>query len=82
MAYHHIFPEEFIQLNIELQYHPDLCAIVAGYSEKEFEVRLARIAAFCKIALDDTYTEEDLRKIADLCIQWLRRRRTADIIMH
>jgi len=56
-----IFPEEYIQLSKELAtgYHPKLAAILNQFGMDDIDMKLAHIAAYCEIILDDFYTLED-----------------------
>ena len=72
MAYLEYFPEAFIALNKEVIYHPRLMAILAKHPEAEFELKLAEIAAYCFIEVDGEFTQDDLVKLADLCLERLK----------
>lgn len=74
------FPEAFIELGREVHQHPALMEILNNQEIKEFEIFIAQIAAYCQIALDDIYTQEDLVKIAELCIRRLQGKRV--ILLH
>jgi len=73
MAYLEFFPEEYIQLNREITYHPALQALLAKHPEQEFELKLAEVAAYCFIEVDGEFTQEELRKLATLCIARLQQ---------
>lgn len=89
MAYFEYFPEAFIQLQIEiLEYQHVLQTILdAEYEtlrdrdpELQFAKILARIARYCNINLDDTYSPKDLEKLADMCTERLKRNRTSLVV--
>lgn len=68
------------ELNKELLNHPELRAILNNQVHADFEVRLAEIAAYCNIALDDEYTAQDLNFICELCLKELKKRSTILIL--
>jgi len=76
MAYHYYFPEIFIELNKEIGYHPELLSLLAKHTNGEFELILAEIAAYCKVEVDGEFTQEDLEKLAELCLKILHKKRT------
>jgi len=73
MAYLEFFPDEYVQLNREVAYHPTLQALLAKHPEHEFELKLAEIAAYCLIEVDGEFTQEELRKLASLCLERLKK---------
>lgn len=70
------FPEEFIRLQEEITHHPALMKLIANHPPSEFELRMAEVAAYCGIILDDVYCERDFIKLAGLLITELRKART------
>lgn len=68
------------ELNKELLNHPKLREILNAQVHADFEVRLAEIAAYCDIALDDEYTAQDLNFICKLCLQKLKEKSTILIL--
>ena len=78
------FPEAFIQLNREICEHPELCERLMAQGDIDQELQFAKMiavtAAYVNVALDDTYTQDDLIKIADICIDRLKRRRMAILV--
>lgn len=74
------FPEELIELNNEIQYHPKLSILLSNHEGKDWLVKFVEICSYCKVALDDTYTEEDIRKIAIICLERLKRYRSIIVI--
>ena len=75
-----MFPDELQELNEELLHHPELQELLQQQPGTEFEVRLATIAAYCEVILDDLYSPEDLLKIAKLCKNKLYQKRNKGII--
>lgn len=56
-----MFPEGYIALNKELAtgLHPKLEEHLRQFPADEVDIRLARIAAYCEVMLDATYTIEE-----------------------
>lgn len=54
------FPEEFLNLAREVRFHSNLKLNPAD----DFEISLAKIAAYCEVVLDGVYTYEDRLEIA------------------
>ena len=73
------FPQEVMELQAEIQYHPKLQELMHSYNEQYFDfwMKVAGIAAYCNIALDGNYTEEEMVKICKLCLDRLKYRRGA-----
>lgn len=74
-----MFPEELIQLRIEINNHPDLLVILAGQADKDVYIQIAEIAAYCGIVLDGDYTRDDIIGLCKTCLEHLIRKR--DIIV-
>lgn len=72
---HQYFPEEFLELQREITNHPTLMEFLSKHPPNEFEVRMAEVAAYCGIILDDVYCEKDLIKLADTCTKKLKEAR-------
>lgn len=76
MAYNlEFFSDSRIALNHEVTEHPELCALLANHPAQEFEIRLAEIASYCDVVLDDWYTPNDLDKLCDTLWNKLREKR-------
>ncbi len=62
---HEYFPEGIIALQKELAtgLHPQLEKLLANHPVNEWEIKLAEIAAYCGVLLNDTYHPEDLNKL-------------------
>jgi hypothetical protein len=43
--------------------HPQLEKLLANHPVNEWEIKLAEIAAYCGVLLNDTYHPEDLNKL-------------------
>jgi hypothetical protein len=74
--YHFYFPEEFIELSKEIAKpnHEKLHQLLANNTDPI--IRFGIIAAYCNVAMDDMYTEEDLKKIAHILLVRLRAMKT------
>ncbi len=70
-------PEAFIALNAEIEHHPLLLQRIQKHPPGETELVLAEIAAYCSVALDDWYNEDDLAKVAHICWERLKATRPA-----
>jgi hypothetical protein len=79
MSYHVYFPEAFIQLNLEIQNHPELMERMPKHIDKDAELQFAKMiaeaAAYVNVALDDTYDEALFIKIADIVTERLKKKR-------
>lgn len=77
---HQYFPQEFLDLQQEIMHHPDLQEKLANHPSNELEIKLAEIASHCEILLDDTYDEEDLKRLAKILTKRLFEKRTMLIL--
>ncbi len=73
--YIHMFPEEVLALQQELQYHPDLLTILAVQTDPDPYVHIAEISAYCGVVLDGTYTQQDILGICRMCTEKLQAKR-------
>ena len=73
------FPEEFIQLNKEVEYHPVLVEYLAKHPPNEYEIRMAEISAYCGVILDGSYTYDEMKKLADILTKKLKEARVIDV---
>lgn len=71
-----MFPEELIQLRVEIDHHPDLRVILATQADKDVYIQISEIAAYCGIVLDGTYTRDDVINLCGLCLKKLISKRT------
>ncbi len=59
-----LFPVEYVELNVEMAQacHPKLHAAIAAAGatmQDDVDLKLALIAAYCEVMMDDIYTLED-----------------------
>lgn len=68
-----LFPIEYIQLNQELNtmFHPKLSKILAQYGPDDLDVKLAQIAAYCKVGLDGDYRLADRMNLCKILLKRL-----------
>jgi len=83
MAYFVDIPIERVELNIECTHHPELIEklreIQLLSDDNSFETMLAGVAAYCEVALDGYYTQDQLNRICTICTEKLRKRRMIDL---
>jgi hypothetical protein len=60
-----LFPEEFVQLQLEIQHHPLLIQRLQKHPQIELEVIFAECCHYCKIEINATLDGEQLRALAD-----------------
>lgn len=77
---HEMFPEELIQLRVEIDHHPDLLAILHAQADKDVYIQICEIAAYCEIVLDGTYTRDDIIKLCEICLKKLMSKRTLTVL--
>ena len=63
-------------LQQEVKYHTKLVDRLGVYHIDDFTGKLGEVAAYCNIALDGMYTQEDLDKLCDILVVSLRKKRT------
>lgn len=79
--YFDFFPQERIELNKEVLYHPELVLRLKEVAANApFEDKLLVIATYCNILVDGDYTQQDLNRVADACTLRLKQRRTEIIL--
>ena len=82
--YHVMFPPAFIALQAEIINHPELQRRLQKHHDTDGELQFAKciaeVAAYVNVALDGIYEEDELIKIADICVQRLRDKRVAIIV--
>lgn len=71
-----IFPPEYLALDAELrtEYHPKI-AFIAGYPADEIDIKIAHVAAYCEVILDDCYTIQDRVKLCGILVEKLKEKR-------
>lgn len=74
-----IFPESFIQLNMESQHHPKLRMELSLHPADEWVERIAEVAAYCNIVLDGFYTLEQLDTLAQELYKILKSMREGHV---
>jgi hypothetical protein len=70
--YHEYFPEEFIQLQKEIEHHPLLIQRLQKHANLGMEVIFAECCHYCGYAIDATLDGEQLVALADRLIHLLR----------
>lgn len=80
MTYKTYFPAAIIALQEEILHHPQLLILLANHPAAEFEQRFAEIAAYCKVVMDDYYSQDDFVRIAELLIRILQSKRLSIIL--
>lgn len=66
------FPPAAIALNEELQYHPQLQAIL--HPKMTLEEKLGHIAAYCNVVIDDYFLEEEIETLFHLLLSRLKQK--------
>lgn len=74
-AHVNFFPDELLDLQDEVRYHPELQMLLANHPAMEWETKVAEIAVYCSIVLNGYYTEEDLLRICKILTRRLRKMR-------
>jgi len=80
VAYLEYFDPRRLALQQELLHHQELCKLVAKHPPKEFELRLAEIAAYLGIVLDGDYSKEDLDRLCELLVARLYKKRSGILL--
>lgn len=63
--HHEFFPEEFIQLQIEMGHHPLLIQRIQKHHDLGIEVILAECCHYCNVEIDAELDGEQLAALAD-----------------
>jgi len=71
------FGENKIALCMEVPHHPILTELLAKHAPDEFEIKLAEIACYCEVILNDAYTPEDIEHLCGVLLHKLRTKRGA-----
>lgn len=77
-----LFDPRRIALQEELKNHPELCKLIANHPADQFEHRLAEIAAYCDVLLDDYYTQDELSNLCELLTSRLVDKRTQYLLLN
>lgn len=80
--YFDLVPQQLLDLNDEVQHHPDLQKLLVNHNPAELEIMIAEIAAFCGVVLDGYYTQEDIIRLAEILRKKLYERRTGLVIIN
>src|ERR1017187_8627653 len=75
------FPHEYLLLQTEVfaEYHPKLHAILARVLVNDLDMKIAHIASYCEVVLDDVYTLEDRTKLCVILTQKLMLKREEEV---
>lgn len=74
--YHELFPPVIIELQAEIQQHPDLLiSLLQLPKDSPIELKMAEVATYCDMVLDGIYTEDDILKLASIMINKMRSKR-------
>lgn len=65
-AHINIWPDELIQLNMELRHHPELMQLLSNHPSGEWEIKIAEIALYCEVILDGDYLPEEIKRLAEI----------------
>lgn len=74
------FPQELIDLRIEIQKHPILLKILHDQAEKDIYIQLMEIATHCGILVAGDYTQEDMLGLCRVMTNKLMSMRTIIIL--
>ena len=80
MAYHEMFPEAFVQLQLEMQHHPLLIQRIQKHHNLGMEVILAETCHYCGLAIDATLDGEQLEALANTLREALLRMKIREAI--
>jgi hypothetical protein len=78
MAYFEYFDQRAQDLNAEITNHPLLMGQLERHEDPT--VKLAHVAAYCQVALDGAYTEEECNVLCDILTKKLIQKRTQLIL--
>lgn len=74
------FPQDLIDLRLEIQKHPPLLALLANQADKDVYIQILEIAAYCKILVAGTYTQDDMLNLCKMLTEKLMSMRTIVVI--
>lgn len=74
------FNQARIALNVEVKNHPPLMEQLALYESDDFPGKIGEIAAYCNIAMDGVYSQDDLDRLCSILHGKLLSRRK--VIIH
>jgi hypothetical protein len=74
MAIRIMIPEKFIQLHLEIKHHPLLVQRLQKHPRDcGPEIVLAEVAAYCFVEVKGEFVEEELAKLAAICLYRLKQ---------
>ena len=74
--YHELFPPIIIELQAEIQQHPELLiAMLQLPKDSPIELKMAEVATYCDMVLNGIYTEDDILKLAGIMINKMKSKR-------
>lgn len=76
-----MFPQELIDLDLELAHHPLLIELINQHPANEWEMRLAHIASYCEVILDGVYGHEQILQLSKILTQKLQDKRKKLILI-
>lgn len=65
------FSEHRVNLSMEVRKHSELIELLSNHPQNEFELLIAQIAAYCKVAMNDAYTPDDLNHLCKVLTEKL-----------
>lgn len=78
-----LYPQSLIELNMELQNHPDVWPLLEAHPVADWPARFGAVAAYCGIGMDEFYHPKDLEHLAGILAKKLFEKRTSIILpMH
>ena len=74
--YHEMFPPVIIELQAEIQMHPELLTVMLQLpKDSPIELKMAEVATYCDMVLDGIYSEDDILYLAGVMINKMRGKR-------
>lgn len=77
-----MFPQEMIDLSIEVGNHPALGVLLRAQSNRDIYILLMEVASYCEIVVIGTFTRQDILDLAVKCTKKLYQMRTSVILPH
>lgn len=74
------FPQELIDLRIEVQKHPPLLKLLHEQEDKDVYIQILEIATYCKILVTGEYTRDDMLNLCKMLTEKLMGMRTIIVI--
>lgn len=74
------FPQELIDLRLEITKHPDLLKILHEQEDKDVYIQILEIAAYCKILVMGEYTRDDMLNLCKMLTEKLMSMRVIIVI--